>query len=369
MNDPGPQTQNARITSLDAMRGFTIAAMILVNFPGDEEHVFSPLRHTIWNGLTPTDLIAPFFLFIVGISIVLAYSRRRDEMDMNKVYRKIFIRFLKIFAIGIFLNLLPDFDFADLRYTGTLPRIALVFLPCAFLYLTTTPSQQAWIGAIILVAYWLAMTLIPTPGEGRVVLEPGVNLAAWIDSKFLPGTMWQGTWDPEGILSTFPSIATGITGLLAGRFLLSAKPANEKIIHFMIIGMLSAAVGYAWGLAFPVNENLWTSSFVLVTSGMASMILGAAYYVVDIKGYKQGTKPGIIFGANAITVYVLADILALFFYQLKLGSDTLNGHFVGMMVSVGVSASLASALYALAFVGVNFIPAFILFRKNIFIKL
>lgn len=350
------------------MRGFTIAAMILVNFPGDEANVFAPLRHTVWNGLTPTDLIAPFFLFIVGISIVLAYSKRRLDAG-REIYQKIIIRSVKIFAVGIFLNLLPDFNFSDLRYTGTLPRIAIVFLACAILFLKTTPRQQAWIGAIILVGYWLAMTLIPTPGEGSVMLEPGVNLAAWIDSKYLPGTMWQGTWDPEGILSTFPSIVSGITGLLAGDLLMNKKAPTDKVIYFLIIGLLSAVAGYVWGLAFPVNENLWTSSFVLISSGMASMVLGASYYAVDLLGYTHGTKPGIIFGANAIAVYVLADLLALFFYLLPMGTHTLNGHVVNSLTGIGVSPNLASALYALAFVCINFIPAWILFRKNIFIKL
>ena len=358
-----------RVISLDAMRGFTIAAMILVNFPGDGEYVYSPLRHTVWNGLTPTDLIAPFFLFIVGISIVLAFSRQIGKRSPSEFYKRIVIRSLKIFAVGIFLNLLPDFDFANLRYTGTLPRIALVFLPCAILYLTTTPKQQAWIAAIILIAYWLAMTLIPTPGTGRVMFEPGINLAAWIDSKYLPGRMWQGTWDPEGILSTFPSIATGLTGLLAGHLLISRRSSTDKVIYYFIAGLATAALGYTWGLVFPVNENLWTSSFVLVTSGLACMILGAAYYVVDIRGFREGTRPGVIFGANAIAVYVLADILALLFYRLPIGGTTLNILAVDALSSMWMPRALASVLYALCFVCVNFIPALILYRRNIFIKL
>ena len=357
-----------RLTSLDAMRGFTIAAMILVNFPGDDEHVFAPLRHTVWNGLTPTDLIAPFFLFIVGISIVLSYSKKLQD-SKTELYKKIVVRSLKIFAVGIFLNLLPDFNFAELRYTGTLPRIAAVFLFCSILFLNTTFRQQLWIGVSILVAYWLAMTLIPTPGVGSVMLEPGVNLAAWIDSKFLPGRMWQGTWDPEGILSTFPSFVSGISGLLAGRLLLSERSQEQKVIYFMICGLVSAAAGYLWGLTFPVNENLWTSSFVLITSGFGCMVLGAAYYVVDIRGYTQGTSPGIIFGANAIAVYVLADVLSLVFYRLQIGDHSLNSHGVNILNSMGLSPEFSSMLYACFFVCINFIPAIVLYRKKIFIKL
>ena len=356
-----------RLIFLDVMRGYTIAAMILVNFPGDEEHVFLPLHHTVWNGLTPTDLIAPFFLFIVGISIVLSYHKKLTD-PKAPLYKKIVIRFLKLYALGIFLNLLPDFNFNDLRYTGVLPRIAFVFLPCAFIFLNTTFRQQTIIASIILVAYWLAMTLIPIPGVGHVMLEPGVNLAAWIDTEFLPGKMWQGTWDPEGILSTFPAIVSGISGLLTGQLLISQRSQSEKVIYLMICGLISTAIGYVWGLVFPVNENLWTSSFVLVTSGIASLLLGATYYIIDVRGYRFGSRVGIIFGANAISVYVLADILALIFYVLPIAGQTLNAMAVQAMVTVGVAVKLASMLYAILFVCINFIPAYVLFQKRIFIK-
>jgi len=363
-------TQVNRLISLDAMRGFTIAAMILVNFPGNGDHVFDPLNHSVWNGLTPTDIIAPFFLFIVGVSIAIAYTKRLEKgFPKGDMYQKIIIRSFKIFAVGIFLNLLPDFNFADLRWTGTLPRIAIVFLVCALLFLNTKWKTQAWIGTGVLVAYWLAMTLIPTPGEGKVMLERGVNLAAWIDSKYMPGTMWQGTWDPEGILSTFPSIVSGITGMLAGVLMLSKRTREMKVILLMVIGFFMTFAGYLWGLTFPVNENIWTSSFVFVTSGIAFMALGAFYFLVDMKGYTYGTKPGIVFGANAITVYVLGDVLSLLFYGLKIGGQSLNMHFFDAFTAIGMAPKLVSMIYAILFVCVLFIPAIIMYRKKIFIKL
>lgn len=363
-------TQPNRLISLDALRGFTIAAMLMVNFPGSDEYVFFTLRHTKWNGLSFTDLVAPIFLFVVGVSIVFAYSKRKqDGSPKGGVYKKIVIRSLKIFAVGMFLNLMPNFDFSDIRWTGTLHRIAFVFLGCAILFLNTDWKQQAWVCALILVGYWLALTLVPTPGVGKVMLEPGVNLVAWFDSKFLPGKMWQGTWDPESILSTFPSIASGITGMLAGRFLQNDFTPNEKVNYLMTAGVFSAALGYFWGLGFPVNENLWTSSFVLVTSGFACLLLGALYFMVDILGKTKGTQVGIIFGANAIAVYVLGDILALFFYGAKFDEYSLNQHTVNGLVSMGVAPNLASLIYALFFVSVNFIPAYLLYRKKIFIKL
>ncbi|GAA4469163.1 lpg1661 family Dot/Icm T4SS effector [Nibrella saemangeumensis] len=359
-----------RLISLDTLRGFTIAAMILVNFPGDGNHVYHPLKHTTWNGLSFTDLIAPFFLFIIGVSIVFAYARRLSEgKPKGELYQKIVIRALKIFAVGMFLNMLPDFDFANLRWTGTLHRIALVFLACAILFLNTNWKQQAWIGAGVLLAYWLALTLIPTPGIGKVMLEPGVNLVAWVDSRYLPGRMWQDTWDPESILSTFPAIVSGITGMLAGRLLLSSFTRNEKVNYLMTIGLFTAAAGYGWGLAFPVNENLWTSSFVLVTSGFAALLFGAVYFLVDILGRTGGTKPGVVFGANAIAVYVLADLLALIFYGLPVGGHSLNEHFVAHFTAQGLELRFVSMLYALLFVCINFIPAYGLYRRKIFIKL
>lgn len=363
-----PSGSLSRLLSLDAMRGFTIAAMIMVNFPGHEDFVFPTLRHTRWNGLTFTDLIAPTFLFIVGVSIALAYSKKRDA-PKGGLYRKIIIRSLKIFAVGMFLNMLPDFNFSDLRYTGTLHRIAIVFLVCAILFLNTSWKQQLGLAITILLLYWLALTTIPTPGAGKVILEPGVNLAAWVDQQYLPGKMWQGNWDPEGILSTFPSIATTITGMLAGQLMLLPLPPNEKSNYLLTAGFATAALGYFWNLIFPTNENLWTSSFVLVTSGFASMLLGALYFLIDIRGGRRGITPGVIFGANAIAAYVLADILALLFYIMPAGGDTLNHNAVAALSQTGMNPRMASMLYALFFVCLNFIPAYLLYKKRIFIKL
>ncbi|MFD1143317.1 acyltransferase family protein [Larkinella insperata] len=360
----------SRLISLDALRGFTIAAMLLVNFPGDGDHVYHPLQHTRWNGLSFTDLIAPLFLFIIGVSIVFAYAKRLESgAPRGKLYRKIIVRSVKIFAVGMFLNLLPTFDVANLRWTGTLHRIAFVFLICSVIFLNTNWKQQAWIGVLTLVVYWLALTQIPTPGYGKVMLEPGANLVAWFDSLYLPGRMWKGTWDPESILSTFPSAVSGLTGMLAGRLLVGRLPRLEKVAYLMTVGLFTAAAGYGWNLTFPSNENLWTSSFVLITSGFAALLLGAIYFLVDILGRTQGTQPGIIFGANAIAVYVMGDLLSTPFYYLKFGGHSLNEYGVSALTSLGFDPRFASMGYALFFVAVNFLPAYLLYRKRIFIKL
>jgi predicted acyltransferase len=373
MNKTSINERSGRLISLDAFRGITIAAMILVNFPGNGDSVYAPLNHTHWNGITPTDLIAPFFLFIVGVSIVFAYTKRLDAGNSpSKMYSKLIGRSIKIFAVGMFLNILglfPDFNFADIRYTGTLHRIAIVFLVCGFIFLKTNWKTQAVIGAVILVAYWLAMNCIPTPGYGRVMLERDINLAQWIDNKFMPGRLYQGVWDPEGILSTFPSIVTGITGMLAGTLLLKMKSQEYKVIWLFLLGFISTIVGVIWNWIFPLNENIWTSSFVLFTSGLASMTLAASIFVVDILNYRKGAQFGVIYGSNAISIYVLADILAIFFYGIKLGGSSLNDHFFTFFTLIGLAPKFVSMIYALMYVGILFIPAWYMYNKKIFIKL
>jgi predicted acyltransferase len=290
----------------------------------------------------------------------------------KELYLKIITRALKIFAVGMALNLmgiLGDFSFEELRWTGTLHRIAIVFLVCGLLFLHTGWKVQAIIGATVLVGYWLAMTLIPTPGYDVPMLEPGANLAAWVDSKYLPGKMWQGTWDPEGILSTFPSIVTGITGMLAGTVLLSKKSQEMKVMELFTLGFVAFIAGVVWNWVFPLNENLWTSSFVLFTSGMAAMTLAGSIFLVDILNYRKVADIGIIYGSNAITIYVLGDLLALFFYGLQIGDATLNMHFFNAFTAIGFAPKVASMLYSLIYVSINFIPAYILYKKKIFIKL
>jgi len=363
-------TEFKRLISLDAFRGFTIAAMIMVNNPGSWSYIYPPLEHAEWNGLTPTDLIFPFFIFIVGVSIVLAYTKRLNAgIPKGPMYRKILIRSLKIFAVGILLWLFPRFSFESVRIAGVLQRIAIVFLVSALLFLNTKWKTQAIIAAALLVGYWLVMVLIPTPGYGEVMLEPGANIAAWIDSKFLPGYMWQKTWDPEGILSTLPAIATGVTGMLAGHLIISKMEQERKLVYLFTLSFFAFVAGFFWGYIFPLNKNIWTSSFVMVTSGLAGMTLAASIFVVDILGRTRFTKPGIIFGSNAIAVYVLADVWRLPFYSWEISGDSLNVHWMNMFEHLGWSMKFGSFTYAMLFIGFNFIPAWILYKKKIFIKL
>lgn len=362
--------ENKRLISLDAFRGFTIAAMIMVNNPGSWSYVYEPLLHKDWHGLSPTDLIFPFFIFIVGVSVALAYSKRlKLGVPKGPMHKKIVIRSVKIFVVGILLWLFPKFDFETIRYAGVLQRIAIVFLFSAILFLNTKWKTQAIVAGVILVGYWLAMVLIPTPGYGEAMLEPGVSLAAWIDGKLLPGFMWQKTWDPEGLFSTLPAIATGITGILAGQLILSEQPQEQKIIRLFSYGFFALIIGYFWHYIFPINKNIWTSSFVMVTSGLAAMVLSVSIYFVDVLGRTRFTKAGIIFGSNAITVYVLAAVWRLPLYVWEIGGESLNIHWLNAFEKLGWSLKFGSFLYAFIFICFNFIPAWILYKKKIFIKL
>jgi predicted acyltransferase len=361
---------NIRYLSLDAFRGFTIAAMILVNNPGSWQHIYAPLEHAQWNGLTPTDLIFPFFLFIVGVSIVLAYSKRLSEgSNKNQLVRKIIFRSVKIFAVGVALNIIMNLSFKDIRIAGVLQRIAIVFLITSLLFLYTNWKTQTIIGIILLVFYWLTMTLIPTPGYPKAMLEPGINLAAWIDSKFLPGHMWQGTWDPEGIYSTLPAVVTGISGMLVGKIIITLPDQERKVIWLFLVGFITSIIGIIWSWRFPLNKNLWTSSYVLLTSGLATMTFASLILLVDMQNYKQFAKIGIVFGANAIAIYVLADLLTFIFYGIPVLKMSLSEHFMQLFNLAGWNLKLGSFLYALIYIAINFIPAWLLYRKKIFIRL
>lgn len=269
-----------RLVSLDFFRGLTIALMIIVNTPGSWSHVYPPLLHASWHGVTPTDLVFPFFLFIVGVSIALAYANKKAAGNIEgKAYVKIVRRTLTIILLGLFLALFPKFDFGNLRIVGVLFRIALVFFACAILYLQTSWRIQLWIGVGLLVGYWICMCMLPFGNSIAGTLEPGDNFAAWVDQYITPGRMYQKTWDPEGLFSTLPAIGTGITGLLVGQLILNKKMEQlPKIIWIFSAGLALFVAGYMWSYIFPANKHIWTSSYVLWSSGLAAMFLAVSMW-------------------------------------------------------------------------------------------
>ncbi len=365
---------SGRLVSLDAFRGITIALMITVNDPGSWKYVYAPLEHAEWNGITPTDLVFPFFLYIVGVSIALAYTRRKKSgVPKREMYKKIFYRSVKIFALGIVLNALSplmhglqDFHLADLRIMGVLQRIAIVFFVSALLFLKTSWKTQAKIGATILILYYIVMMFIPVPGAGVPKLDPGPegNIAHWIDSFITPGRLYRGTWDPEGLFSTLPAIVTGITGMLAGALIVSDKPQDRKIIWLFFLGFLAFVIGGMWDWFFPINKRLWTSSYVMYTSGAASLTLASSLFFVDVLGYKKWTKMAIVFGANAITAYVLSGV----FIRIFIFTGWQKAIFDGF-VSLGLEPKFASFVFAILFTLLCYIPVYFMYRKKIFIKL
>lgn len=353
-----------RLVSLDAFRGFTIAAMVLVNTPGSWDYVYPPLLHADWHGVTPTDYIFPFFIFIVGVSVTLSFGKLLAQGKPKAALGwKTLKRAAIIFALGLLLWLFPSFDFSELRIPGVLQRIALVFLACAFLYLYTTWRQQAVIGLVLLLAYWAVMVLVPVPGIGAGVLEPGQNLAAWVDSLLIPGKMWQGTWDPEGVLSTFPAIVTGILGMLAGRLIGAGHIAEERRILWLFLGgFVLFALGTMWGWVFPINKNLWTSSYVLYTGGLAALALASCYFVIEMLGHAKWASVGVVFGSNAITAYVLGSILPSLL-------PSVNQWYVATFIEGAGNPQLASLIWAIGICVLCYIPVYVLYRKRIFIKI
>jgi predicted acyltransferase len=370
MTDNAGLSSAKRLVSLDALRGFTIAAMVIVNDPGSWSYVYPPLEHAAWNGCTLTDLIFPFFLFMVGISITLAYTKRLDaRVPRGKIYRKIISRTVSIYLLGLFLWLWPQFDFGAIRWTGVLQRIAVVFFACALIFLNTNWKQQIRIGAAILILYWIVVAYVPVPGIGRPDLSvPEKNWANYLDTLLLPGVMWQKTWDPEGILSTFPAIVTGLIGMLIGKLYLTIREENKRLVWLFFIGFSLFLAGGIWNWFFPINKNLWTSSYVLYTAGLGTMGLASCILIVDIWGYTRWTFLGRVYGANAITSYVLAGMLTVIFYGIRFGGASLNEWFMSGLTSIGLEPEFVSMMYAVFYMLIIFIPALILYRKKIFIR-
>jgi predicted acyltransferase len=382
-----------RLLSLDILRGMTIAGMIIVNDPGSWSSVYPMLLHADWHGITPTDLVFPFFLFIVGVSITLSYTNQvTTGKPKGKMIGKILKRTLIIFALGMFLWLFPKFS--EIRIPGVLQRIALVFMACSMLFIYQNNwKRQTYIGVGLLLAYWVLMTLVPVPidvtmlgaiTDGQVLahsgmievvtptkisetlaaanLEPGTNLQAWIDRQAIPFRLFQHSWDPEGLLSTLPAIASGITGVLVGMLWLRKDKPEEKVIWMLILGFVWFVLGSFWHWAFPINKNLWTSSYVLYTSGLATMTLAACIWLVDIQGHRKFTFPFVVFGTNAIAAYALHSLLSAPISPVK-------DLFYNGLVNSGIAPNLASFAWALAYTLICYSIIWILYKRRIFIKI
>ncbi len=358
-----------RIVSVDIFRGMTIVLMILVNTPGTWSDVYAPLLHAEWHGYTPTDLVFPFFLFIVGTSIVFAY---RNKKASKAVYKKITIRSLKLIGLGLFLGAFTlSFpfikEFAEIRFPGVLQRIGVVFFFTAVLFLNLNWKQLIGVLITILVGYWLLMALIPVAGEPSTYERAPNNLANYIDLNVLGSHMWKPDYDPEGILSTIPAIGSALLGIFTG-YILVSQQQKKATLMFGLGGSL-LLVGHLWDLIFPINKALWTSSFVLVTAGWGNVFLALIYYLTDVRKLQFGS----IFryaGANAIIVYFLSSFITKVFYLIQVDQDTSlhSWLFQNIFVHDFLSGQMSSLLYALAVTGFYCLLAFELYRRKIFIK-
>lgn len=362
-----------RLLSLDVFRGATVAAMILVNNPGDWGNVYAPLLHAHWNGCTPTDLVFPFFLFIVGVSIAYALSsRKNDPSGHGKLLKKIIIRTLILFGLGLFLSLFPRFDFSTVRIPGVLTRIAVVYLIASLLFLKFSSRTLAWTAGGLLVFYYLSMTLIPVPGIGPANLEPETNLGAWIDRSVLTTAhLWKSskTWDPEGIWSTIPAVATSLAGILCGLWLKKEDDPGNKISWMFTFGIAGILGGWIWDLFFPINKSLWTSSFVLYTGGWAVCGLALLYWLIDVKGYRRFTTPFVIYGINAITVFFVSGLVPRILTRIDVAEGVnLRQWLYQTFYTPWFSPVNASLAWAVSYVLGWFVILWIMYKKGIVIK-
>ncbi len=449
-----------RLISLDVFRGMTIAGMVLVNNPGGSP-VYWPLDHAEWNGLTPTDWIFPFFLFIVGvaISISLGKVRAASRIDRGKgVYTRIISRSLSIYLCGAAISVLPFFQFqatdapdplkmfvwllfsgallflllrnyklaaafggaailgvigmnlagynvvgynwTTFRIAGVLQRISVCYLIASLLFLHTDWKQQLGISLVLLLGYWLIMTVIPVPGcDVTSVSDKACNLAAYIDRMVLTENhIWRfgKVYDPEGILSTIPAIVTTISGVLTGTWLLSERPASaggqltdkenaqangpaayaagsDKVSGMFFFGVVLLAFGLIWNSYFPMNKALWTSSYALATTGLALLVLGCCYWLIDIKGYRRWAWPFEVFGSNALALFVFSGLFARMIAAYRVtGADgqlisiqrwTMNNIFLPIAQPID-----ASWMFALSFILLWLFLMWLLYRKGIYVK-
>ena len=388
-------TAPRRVLSIDVLRGITIAFMILVNDPGDWGHVYGQLDHCPWNGLTLTDLVFPTFLFVMGASLIYSIAARRARGNCKGTLAGHILRRAAIlFALDIALSGFPEYHLAHMRIYGVLTRIALCYLLAGLILLATRRmAALAAICAVLLVGYWALLRFVPVPGFGVPThaipfLDPDRNLVSWVDRGFSAftmrwlhtGVLYHQTRDPEGALSTLPAIATTLLGSIAGLFMRSDRSAAAKRNGLALAGVVGLVAGWIWNFSFPVNKNMWTSSYVLVAAGCSVLGLALCYWLFDMErvqernGFAQAAVwPWLVFGSNAIVVYVMSDLVVDLSYVIKVPDHgrltTLWSWIYGNGFSHGRSTELTSVAFAGFVVAVCFVPNWMLWRKRIFVKI
>jgi predicted acyltransferase len=372
----------SRLLSVDVFRGMTMVAMILVNNPGDPGTTYWPLQHARWHGWTPTDLVFPFFLFIVGVAIVLALKRRVDAgAPLRPLHLKILRRSLILFGLGLLLagfpfGLLGSRSFAELlavwRIPGVLQRIAVCYLVVSLLVLHCRVRTLKLVTVALLVGYWALMTLVPVPGLGDPNIDdPGGHLSAWLDRTVFGDHVWEyaKVYDPEGLLSTLPALATTLFGVFAGLLLAARIEPLERVTRLFVAGAALAAAGFVWGWFFPINKPIWTSSYAVFTAGLAFSTLALCYWGVDLRGERTLTRFFVIYGVNAIAVYVGSGALARTLAVVDIGGVPLKQVIYQALFLSWLPPQVASLAYALTWVAGWFLVLAWMYRRKIFITI
>jgi predicted acyltransferase len=397
---PAPSGSRERLLSLDVFRGMTVAGMLLVNNPGDWDHIFEPLEHAKWNGWTPTDLIFPFFLFIVGVTSYLSLSQRRARGDSESaIVRQILRRGALIFLFGLFLAWFPGYMWGKIdgmpdptildrvvyrvqhiRIMGVLQRIAVAYVIGALITLRGSWKQHAMTLVGILLGYWALMTLVTVPDRGvpgsQLLDQPDAVLSAWFDRLVL-GTnhLWISakTWDPEGLLSTLPAVGTMMLGQFAGRWIGQPKPVAERLNGMFACGALLLMVGLMWNWSFPINKTLWTSSYVVFTAGLALVTLATCMWIIDVQGWKRWTQFFVIYGTNPMIAFLGSGLMAritvtLWKVETPTGLKSASAIVHQTIFAPFFEPRVASLGYAVTFVMIWFVILWALWRKKIFLK-
>ncbi|QOL51892.1 DUF5009 domain-containing protein [Massilia litorea] len=373
-----------RLASLDGFRGFTIAAMVLVNNPGDWSQLYSQLEHAKWNGWTFTDTIFPFFLFIGGVSMALSLGRlAASGANTPQLLIKLAKRACLIFLIGFLLNLIPYFNFEKVRIPGVLQRIALCTLLAAPIVVYCGWRLQLALIAALLTLYSALMLFYPVPGIGAGVLEPGKDFGAYVDRMFLSGHMWvqTKTWDPEGLFTTIPALCSQLFGVLAGRFLLSKFSRTEQTVWLLLAGLLLLWLGVIGdAILMPINKSLWTPSYCLLMTGWALLIFSAFFWLLDVNPHRavraaaaRWTAPLRIYGMNALFIFAFSGLVAKMFGFIKLAqpdgsSQSLGRTLYAPIRDLPIGAVNTSVLYALLFNACMFALAWAMWRRKWFVK-
>ena len=366
-----------RLMSLDVFRGLTMAAMVIVNNPGDWGAVYAPLLHAEWHGWTPTDLVFPFFLYSVGVSMTLSSSTLGP-------WGRILRRTAVIAGLGLFLAGFPRFPLATWRIPGVLQRIAVCYLAAVCIFRATAGPggrnglrhafRLGWWIVGLLVSYAAVMVLVPVPGGGAGDMSPAGNVGAFIDRTLMGNHLWQRRpWDPEGILSTVPAIGTTLVGVITGLWLRAKASPSGKVVGLVVGGVALMILGELWGLSFPINKNLWTSSYVLFTAGAAGVVLAACYWLIDVRGWKTWGKPLVILGRNAITLFVVSGLLTKVLVTIRValpdGITTSLYRYLFLTVYAPLLAPKnASLLFALTHPLLLFAVLALLHRRRIYLR-